>query len=91
MIEWIGRAAADSPVEVLPDAEVLELAHGQMTDDEQSAMSDLLGRQTGLTPAERAQLDGPLTAYRRGLVLKARALKEAVGRGLIPCLDGHAA
>jgi hypothetical protein len=91
VVEWIGRAAAETQVEVLPDAEVLELARGQMAEADQSALSDLLGRQPELTGPERERLDGLLATYRRGLVLKARAVKEAVGRGLMPRLDGHAA
>lgn len=90
VVEWLGRAAADPPVEVLPDTEVMELANGQMTADDQAALSELLGRQAELTAAEREQLDTLLGTYRRGLVLKARAMKEAVARGLIPRLDGHA-
>jgi hypothetical protein len=91
VVEWIGRGAAETPVETLPDADVLELTRSQLGDNDQAALSDLLGRQAELTPAERERLDGLLGVYRRGLVLKARAVKEAVARGLIPRLDGHAA
>jgi hypothetical protein len=78
-------------MEELPDAEVLELARGQMTDQDQATLSDLLERQAELMQAERVQLDGVLATYRRGLVLKARALKEAVVRGLMPGLGDHGA
>lgn len=91
VVEWLGRAAAETPVEVLPDADVLELARGRLADDDQAALTDLLGRQADLTGPERERLDGLLAVYRRGLVLKARAVKEAVARGLMPRLDGHAA
>ena len=84
-------AAAETPVEVMTDAEVLDLSQSHLADDEQTSLSDLLGRQANLNGTEWEQLDSLLTAYRRGLVLKARAMKEAVGRGLIPRLDGHAA
>jgi hypothetical protein len=91
VVEWLGRAVADTPMEELPDAEVLELARGQMTDQDQATLSDLLERQAELMQAERVQLDGVLATYRRGLVLKARALKEAVVRGLMPGLGDHGA
>ena len=91
VIEWLGQAAAESPVESLSDADVLELARSQLTDNEQTCLSELLGRQLELVQPERARLDDLLAIYRRGLVLKARATKEAVSRGLIPRLDGHAA
>jgi hypothetical protein len=90
VVGWLERAAADPPVEDLPDIEVLKLARQQMSDEEQSALSDLLGRQRELAESERTRLDGLLAAYRRGLVLKARATKEAVSRGLIPRLNGDA-
>jgi hypothetical protein len=91
VVEWLGRAVADTPMEELPDAEVLELARGQMTDQDQATLSDLLERQAELMQAERVQLDGVLATYRRGLELKARALKEAVVRGLMPGLGDHGA
>jgi hypothetical protein len=91
VVSWLGRAAAEESVELLSDGEVLELARTQMADTDQAAMSDLLGRQAELTREEQDRLEGLLGTYRRGLVLKARALKEAVARGLIPRLDGHAA
>jgi hypothetical protein len=91
VVGWIGRAAAEESVELLSDAEVLELARAKMSDPDQAAMSELLGRQTELNRDEQDRLDGLLATYRRGLVLKARAVKEAVSRGLMARLDGHAA
>jgi hypothetical protein len=91
VVEWLGRAAAETPVETMPDAEVLDLSRIRLPEGEQESMSDLLGRQAELSVAEREQLDSLLATYRRGLVLKARAMKEAVARSLIPRLDGHAA
>jgi hypothetical protein len=91
VVGWLERAAADPPVEDLPDSQVLELSQNQMRDDEQSALSDLLARQSELTETERTRLDELLAVYRRGLVLKARATKEAVSRGLLPRLNGNAA
>jgi hypothetical protein len=91
VVDWIGKVAAEPPVESLSDAEVLDLATGQLTAFDQSALSDLLGRQDELTVAEQAHLDQLLELYRTGMRNKARALREAVGRGLIPRLNGDAA
>lgn len=91
--DWIGRAIADPPVESLPDAQLLALCASRLPDAEQDELSDLLARnrEGELSPADRPQLDGLLAAYRRGLVVKGRAAKEAVSRGLAPRLDGNAA
>jgi len=91
VVEWLGQVVAESRVESLSNAEVLELSRTQLNDDEQAALSDLLGRQAELAESERTRLDELLAIYRRGLVLKSRATKEAVLRGLIPRLGGHAA
>jgi hypothetical protein len=91
--EWIERAVADPPVEALPEAELLSLCDSRLADPLQDELSDLLARnrEGGLAPAARGRLDELLAAYRRGLVLKARAVKEAVARGLKPRLGDHAA
>ncbi|MSR54118.1 MAG: hypothetical protein EXS09_12625 [Gemmataceae bacterium] len=91
VVEWLGQVIAESPVEALSDAEVLGLSRSQLSDDEQAAISDLLGRQAELAKPERTRLDELLAIYRRGIVLKARATNEAVSRGLIPRLGDHAA
>lgn len=91
VVGWIERFAAEPPVEDLPDAEVLELSQSQMSDVDQSALSELLSRQPELAEPERNRLEELLAVYRRGLVLKARAVKEAVARGLIAGLNGNAA
>jgi hypothetical protein len=58
-------------------------------------LSDLLAeaREDTLNTARRARLDDLMAGYRRGLVLKSRAWREAVTRGLrIPPTDtDHAA
>ena len=91
--DWIERAVADPPVESLPDAELLALCDSQLSAAEQEELSELLAlnRESKLGPADRPRLDRLLAAYRRGLVVKGRALKEAVSRGLTPGLDGNAA
>ena len=59
----------------------------------QSELSDLLARlrEGERGESERARLDELMLVYRRGLVLKARAIKEAVRRGLKPPLAQDAA
>src|SRR5581483_9397850 len=84
--EWIERAVAAPPVESLPDAELLSACDSRLPEPIQAELSDLLvrNREGALTPADRGRLDELLAAYRSGLVLKARAFKEAVARGLKP-------
>jgi len=91
--DWIGRAVADPPVETLTDAQVLALCDSRLPDAEQDELSRLLAqnREGELAPADHPRLDALLAAYRRGLVAKGRAVKEAVARGLIPRLEADAA
>lgn len=91
--DWIGRAVADPPVEALPDAQILALCDSRLPDAEQDELSELLAhnREGELAPHDRPRLDELLAAYRRGLVVKGRALKEAVARGLTPRLNDDAA
>jgi hypothetical protein len=91
--QWIERAAEEPAVEDLPDDRVLSLSEEQLPETIQSELSDLLAsnRAGSLPDTERARLDELLAIYRRGLVLKARATKEAVSRGLKPRLGDHAA
>ena len=93
VIEWIGRAVDNPPVESLPDAELIVLCDSELDDATQMELSALLDElREGTIPASvQPRLDELMSDYRRGLVLKARALKEAVARGLRPGLDGHAA
>jgi hypothetical protein len=89
LIDWIDQAAADVPVESLPDDQVLALRDTQMPEVEQVELSDLLAqqREDTLNVAERERLSTLMSAYRRGMVRKARALKVAVERGLQPPLS----
>lgn len=93
MVEWIGRAVAEPAVELLPDNELLALSEAKLDTVRQDELSDLLvrHREGQLQENDRARLDVAMTDYRRGLVLKARALKEAVARGLKPLLGQDAA
>ena len=92
MLEWLGRAASDVPIESLPDEQVLALADREMGKSEQRELSALLAhqREGALDEAARRRLDELMASYRRGMVEKAQALKVAVERGLRPPLDAHA-
>ena len=93
VVEWIGRVVADPPVESLPDGELLALCDATLDAARQEELSALLAdlREGTLATSQRARLEELMAGYRRGLVLKARALTEAVARGLRPRLDDHAA
>jgi hypothetical protein len=93
VVEWIGRAVADPPVESLPDGDLLALCDATLDAARQEELSSLLAdlREGTLATLQRARLEELMAGYRRGLVLKARALTEAVARGLRPRLDDHAA
>jgi hypothetical protein len=93
VLDWIGRAVAEPPVEAISDEKLLALCDLRLDDARQSALSDLLAlqREAPLDPEARDELHSLMLDYRRGLVLKARAWKEAVARGLKPGLDDDAA
>lgn len=59
-----------------------------MSADEQAELSGLLVRQRegALDANGRDRLDQLMQSYRRGMILKARAIKVAVERGLQPPL-----
>lgn len=72
------------PIETLTDSELIRLSE-QMMDEMQSArMSALLYKQQAepITEAERAELQMLMDVYETGQLRKARALAEAVKRGL---------
>ena len=89
LLEWLGRAAMDVPVNLLPDEQVLALRDQQMSEDQQHALGALLARQREgrLDGVERQRLNELMDIYRRGMVQKAQALKVAVDRGLQPPLS----
>jgi hypothetical protein len=84
--EWIGRVVDEPPVESLPDEQLIALCDARLPDAEQEELSELLARNKDgkLADADRGRLDQLMAAYRQGLVLKARAVKEAAARGLRP-------
>lgn len=89
LLEWIYRASDELPVESLPDDQVLTLCDLQMENQQQEFLSELLAhqRERPLNEIENSQLDELMQVYRRGLVRKAKALKVAVERGLIPTIN----
>jgi len=91
LLEWLGRAASDVPIESLPDDQVLALCDLEMSQSEQRELSTLLGRQREgtLDGSARHRLEELMMIYRRGMVEKAQALQVAVERGLRPPLSTH--
>jgi hypothetical protein len=79
--------SANADVETLSDDDLLELCQSRLSPADQDALSDLLSRQDDLSVTDQARLDELMRLYRDGLVRKARALKEAVDRGLVPELN----
>jgi hypothetical protein len=79
----------ETAVESLTDEEVLALCDLVMPPDQQDQLSELLAhnREGQLDPAESERLEALMRVYRRGLVLRAQALKVAVERGLRPALQ----
>ncbi len=75
---------AGRPISSWTDEEVLAAADAMMSEEESQRLSELLYRQQAgeLTRAERTDLDALMQLYRWGLLRKARALVEAVQRGL---------
>jgi hypothetical protein len=74
----------DRPIRDLTDAEVLALTKLTMSPEQDRRLSKLLDRQQAglLTEPQRVELHALMQAYGDGLVRKARALEEAVRRGL---------
>lgn len=89
LLEWLIRAAAELPVELLPDDRVLELCELQLDPQRQARLSALLEgqRENTLTPPEQIELAELMQHYRTGMLRKAEALKVAVDRRLRPSLD----
>ena len=91
VLDWIARGVDDVPLERWSDADVSQAASQTMATALQSELHDLLAdqREGRLTPDGRARLDDLMGDYRRGLLAKAKAVNEAVRRGLLA--GGHAA
>lgn len=91
LLDWLGRFAAETPVDLLPDEQVLALTNGQMDEGEQDELSALLAQQRegDLDIAGRERLAALLGTYRAGMTRKAQAMAVAVARGLRPALDAE--
>ena len=88
LLGWIDTFAAEPPVESLSDEQVLTLCALDMEPGQQAELSKLLDlqREDGLSETTGPRLDELMKIYRRGLVRKARAIRVAVDRGLVPAL-----
>lgn len=89
LIEWLGHASTEIPLEWLPDADIQALCELHLAEDDQHDLTTLLAdqREGRLDSAGRARLDQLLQTYRSGMVRKAQALNVAVDRGLRPPLS----
>jgi hypothetical protein len=89
LLEWLDRASTETPVDLLPDEQILSLRDMQMSTEQQAELRSLLEQQREgtLDSATRSRLDVLMRAYRQGMVRKAQALKVAVERGLQPPLN----
>lgn len=86
VVDWLRRAVEEPDVEALPDDALLTLCDLMLAPDDQDELSALLARhrEGSLPEPDRQRLDILMDSYRSGLLLKARAWKEAVSRGLRP-------
>jgi hypothetical protein len=78
------KPVTDKPVAELSDSEVLELADSQMEAAQSTRFSELLDKQQAgkLLDADRQELLALMQVYQEGLLRKAKALNEAMKRGL---------
>jgi predicted DNA-binding protein len=92
VLEWIARGVAETPVESMNDDQVSRAAAAKLPDERQAELHDLLAdqRESRLTADGRARLNELMAEYRAGLLTKAKAVSEAVRRGLLAA-GGHAA
>ena len=89
LLEWITHSFTEHPVETLPDSQIIALCNMQLDEQQQETLDTLLDKQREdeLTPANSQELQFLMRLYRRGLLRKAKALKVAVERGLVPPLN----
>lgn len=84
LVEMLTTTAADSPIENLPDEEVLALSEMMMPKEQDQRLSELLAqqRENQLDLEGRKQLAQLMWLYEKGMLRKSQALREAVERGL---------
>ena len=89
LLEWLGRAATNIPLEWLPDDEIIAISDLQMAEADQVELHELLAaqREGTLNLTDHARLDALLGLYRAGMIRKSQAMKVAVERGLRPPLS----
>ncbi|MGB3572897.1 MAG: hypothetical protein WBG63_19285 [Phormidesmis sp.] len=89
LLEWLTHSFTEHPIETLPDSQILALCNMQLDKQQQETLNTLTEKQRedSLTPADSQELQFLLGLYRRGLLRKAKALKVAVERGLLPPLS----
>ena len=92
VLDWIARGVEETPVEQMSDAEVSRAAGATMPATLQAELAGLLAdqRESRLTPDRQKRLHELMAEYRSGLLSKAKAVNEAVRRGLLAA-GGHAA
>ncbi len=83
------EGAAGQPVAALSNADLRTAADARMDATEDRRFSELLDKQQAglLTDADRVSLLALMQIYQDGLLHKAKALNEAVRRGLRPPLE----
>ncbi|MBS1807992.1 MAG: hypothetical protein JST84_07355 [Acidobacteria bacterium] len=84
LVEMLTTTAAETPIESLPDDEVLALSEMMMPKEQSDRLSELLAqqRENQLDGEDRKQLSQLMWFYEKGLLRKSQALREAVERGL---------
>ena len=89
LASWLESIISELPVEELPDKEVLALTELQLTNEQQSALDDLLtkNQEGALNVEEQKQLDELMRLYEHALLRKSQALRVAVQRELIAPLQ----
>ncbi|MFO0952932.1 MAG: hypothetical protein U0835_17630 [Isosphaeraceae bacterium] len=92
VVDGLRQAVEQPDVSSLPDEQLHALCDATLNRLDQERLSTLLAdhREGRLSPAETAELDGLMQTYRYGLVLKGKALREAVRRGIRPPLSADA-
>jgi hypothetical protein len=91
LLDWLGRIAGQTPVNLLSDEQVLALADGQIGEREQKELNTLLSIQNRVDrdAAGRELMTGLLDFYVAGMTRKAQAQAVAVERGLRPAPDDN--
>jgi hypothetical protein len=88
--DWFADIDETTPVEQLSDEDVLVLSEARLNYEQTAEMKLLLARRriNQLDRPGRERLEELMTLYQTTLVLRARALKVAVERGIRPPLRG---